>query len=261
MSISRVALAMFAFLMACGGKKVLRVDVELDGLPEAGEFPHELWTAVLQERVDAQGLVDYKGIQEDRGPVDLYLAHLAQASPDSHPELFPDEDHELAYWINAYNAFAITGVVERPGLISVDDVKIEFFATQKYIMGGEARTLYGLENNIVRPRYNDARTHFALNCDSGGCPRLPQTAFMPDTLQEELDIYTTEFIKHPDKCRLAEDGAVEVNQIFDWYAKDFEAEGGVLTFLNKHGGGFPEGAEVRIIPYDWTLIAQPGRAP
>ena len=32
-------------------------------------------------------------------------ALLGSASPDIAPERFPSEDHALAYWINAYNAF------------------------------------------------------------------------------------------------------------------------------------------------------------
>jgi hypothetical protein len=236
-------------------------------LPAPGAFPHDAWTAILQKYVNAAGLVDYKGIQQDRTGIDAYTALLAQVSPESNPEIFPSSDDKLAYWINAYNANAITGVINRPGLTSVNENSVtlaKFFYTTKYKYGGKKYSLYAVENSIVRPQFQDPRVHFALNCDSGGCPRLPQEAFNSSTLQAQLEAATLEFVTNPAKVRVEGEGAdtkVMISQIFEWYADDFKAAGGAVAFINAHGGSVPLNAPVVFIPYDWSLIAQEGRGP
>jgi hypothetical protein len=44
-------------------------------------------------------------------------------------------------------------------------------------IGGREISLYRLENGIIRKRFPDPRLHFALNCASLGCPRMPRQAF------------------------------------------------------------------------------------
>ncbi len=225
-----------------------------------GTFGHERWAAVLAEHVDEAGLVDYAGLQADRETLDRYVAQLAAASPDSHPDLFPTEDAALAYWINAYNALAVTAVIDRPGLQTVVDKKVEFFYRTRYPLGGEPVSLYKLENGIVRERFAEPRIHFALNCQSASCPQFPARPFPAEGLDAMLAEVTVAFVNDPDNVRV-QDGVVHVSQIFEWYAKDFEAAGGALGFVRQYRPELPADAEVRYIPYDWTLIAQPGRRP
>ncbi len=255
-----VAMMLSFFLsFACHAAPASKVKIE--ELPAAGAFPHEILGRVLAKHVNAEGKVDYKSIAAERADLDLYVAYLAATSPDKHPELFPTRDDQLAYYINAYNAFAISGVIDRPGLTGVNDNIADFFYFTKYKMGGKKISLYDLENKIVRKRYNDARVHFALNCQSGGCPRLPAEIFDPKALDAQLEAMTKEFVTTPAKVELRDDGKVHVSQIFEWYADDFKSAGGPVAFINAHGGSVPADKEVAIIPYDWTLIAQPGRAP
>lgn len=229
--------------------------------PPPGEFPHVAFDAVLEEYVDDEGLVDYKGIQQDRAALDRYTSTIAAFSPESHPELFPDADHALAYYINTYNALAITGVIDRPGLESVETMLVGFFYLTKYRVGGKKLSLYTLENGVIRKQFDEPRIHFALNCDSASCPRLPAEAWWPDRLEEQLHAATQEFVHDDRNVRVADDGAIELSQIFEWYAEDFEAGGGAVAFVEAQGRDLPDGAEVRYIPYDWSLIAQPGRGP
>lgn len=235
--------------------------VTITTLPEAGAFPHDILGRVLQKYVSAEGKVDYAGIATDRADFDQYLAYLAATSPKKHPALFPTKDDELAYYINAYNAFAILGVISRPGIKGVNDNLPDFFYFTTYQMGGKKTSLGTLENKIVRKQFQDARVHFALNCQSGGCPRLPAVIFDPKRLGAQLDELTTEFVTNPAKVELRADGKVHISQIFEWYADDFKDAGGPVAYINAHGGSVPTDKEVAIIPYDWTLIAAPGRAP
>lgn len=235
--------------------------VKIESLPAPGAFPHEILGRVLGKYVSPEGLVDYKGIATDRADLDLYLAYLEATSPDKHPDTFPTRDDQLAYYINAYNAFAISGVINRPGLKGVNDNIVDFFYLTKYRMGGKKISLYDLENKVVRKRFVDARVHFALNCQSGGCPRLPSVIFDPKRLDAQLEEMTVEFVNSPAKVIVKDDGKLHISQIFEWYADDFKSAGGPVAFINAHGGNVPVDKEVVITPYDWTLIAQPGRAP
>jgi len=251
----------FGLLLAAGCFKTVQPTNPADDLPAAGNFPHEIFDAALEGRVDEAGLVDYAAISADRSKLDEYVGYLALASPENHPELFPTREDQLAYWINAYNALAITAVIDRPGLVSVNDNKVDFFYATRYPVGGRKLDLYRMEKGVVRPTFDDPRIHFALNCQSGGCPRLPQDTFPSRGLDTVLDAVTTEFVTNPAKVKI--DGTtVSVSQIFEWYAEDFESSGGAVGFVRKYRSDVPDGATLGpYIPYDWTLIAQPGKGP
>ena len=152
-------------------------------------------------------------------------------------------------------------VVKIKGLDSVGNRKVRFFYISRHDLGGERMSLYYLENSIIRGEYDEPRIHFALNCQSVGCPRLPNAAFKAEILDQQLEAVTSEFVTNSHKVRVGGDGVPEVSQIFEWFADDFAAAGGVLPFINANGGDVPENKGMRYIPYDWALIAQPGRGP
>ena len=125
----------------------------------AEPFSHADWERVLERFVDARGFVDYQGLAEDRGALDRYLARLRAASPESDPGLFPSPDHELAYWINAYNAWVFWGVLDRgPDLDSVWGflgTGISFFSGMDIELGGRETNLKALEDEVIRARYGE----------------------------------------------------------------------------------------------------------
>lgn len=228
--------------------------------PPGEPFSHAAFGDVLARFVDDRGRIDYARLARDRGDLDRYTAALAVESPDSHPDRFPDRPAELAYWINAYNALAITAVIDRPGLERVIDQKVDFFFWTRYPLGGTNTSLYHLENGIVRKRYGDPRIHFALNCQSAGCPALPRHPFPAQGLDAALDAASRAFASDPHKVRV-EGRTLELSQIFQWYASDFDEAGGAEAFVRSYRQELPPTDEVSYIPYDWTLIAQPGRGP
>ena len=241
--------------------KTVVVQAVMPSRPEPARFPHEIFDRVLQKHVNDAGLVDYRGLAADRADLDLYVAYIAGVSPTHDPDLFPSRQDQEAYYLNAYNALAISGVIDRPGLKSVEDNLADFFYLTKYVMGTEPINLYDLENKVVRATFKDPRIHFALNCQSGGCPRLVNHAYMPATLEAELDAGAKEFATHPAKVNIDAAGVVHISQIFEWYKEDFESAGGPVAYINSVGGSVPADAKVEIIPYDWSLSCQPDRGP
>ncbi|MEM7674401.1 MAG: DUF547 domain-containing protein [Myxococcota bacterium] len=229
-------------------------------LPSAqnpGTFPHDAFDRVLKRFVDAQGRVDYPALTADRTDLERYMVALASTSPDKDPDAFVSNADRLAYWINAYNASVLYAVTALPELRSVADNKYKFFALTRYVYGGAPTSLYALENFIIRRRFSEPRIHFALNCASTGCPQLPAEAFVPQKLEAQLAREATAFCADPHKVRL-KGGFIELSKIFEWYAEDFESDGGPVAFCQKWGrDDLPDDAEIRLIPYDWSLNIQP----
>ena len=196
-------------------------------------FSHDSFNLVLQRFVNESGKVDYSALKKDPYDLDLFYQLVATYSPDSHPEMFPTDNHKLAYWINAYNAAAIKTVITYYPIRSVLEVKPPvllfflpnksgFFIFQKPIIGGRKISLYRLENSIIRRRFPDPRIHFALNCASLGCPRMPRRAFSGRNLDEQLDTETRKFVAEERYFKIDyKNKTIFLSEIFKWYENDF----------------------------------------
>lgn len=241
-----------------------------DGSGGNAPFEHKDWASVLERFVDDRGRVDYSGLAADRAALDRYIEAVEAVSPDSHPDRFPDRDHELAYWINAYNAQVFLGVLDLgtdidsvwSGLISGRN----FFVKRKITLGGERMNLKSLEDDIVRDRYRDPRIHAALNCASISCPRLPREPFLGARLDEQLDAAITEFVNSQEHARYDEaEETAHLSKIFDWFEEDFldfEKRQGVsdpslIGYVNRYRDTeIPAGTDVDFISYDKGLNRQ-----
>jgi hypothetical protein len=233
----------------------------------------------LGRYVDGQGRVDYAAAHEDRSDLDRYLAAIAASSPDSDPNTFATDDERLAYWINAYNAWVIAMVLEAWPIDSVLDVdnplgwidaRAGFFLLQRVTVGGERMSLLSLENDIIRKRFDEPRVHFALNCASKGCPRLPREAFSPVRLSEQLEREAQRFL-YEDRNACVDDDArlVRLSSIFDWYEADFTgwmernrpgAPATLVGYLRDQAGdrvSSCDDCEVEFFEYDWALNVAP----
>lgn len=236
-------------------------------------FSHEPWTQVLQRYVDDQGMVDYRGLADDREILDQYVKAVETYSPESHPNLFPTRQDALAFYINAYNAQVFKGVLARGpeeksvwrGLVS----GLEFFGRMKIVVGGRTTNLRNLENKDIREAFGEPRIHAALNCASIGCPRLPREAFLPEQLEEQLDAAMTEWVSSSYHVKV-DDGArtVFLNKIFDWFKDDFltyERSAGVrspslIGYVNRFrdsASQIPADYKVKFLPYDKAVNKQP----
>jgi hypothetical protein len=192
--------------------------------PQIRPFSHELLDQVLQAHVDSAGMVDYPALKASRTALDAYVDSLGETSPRSHPGRFPTRQHELAYWINAYNAFVLRGVVDAYPVASVKGIMAlsGFFTRKKFATGGQELTLNDLENEIVRPLYQDPRIHFAINCGAFSCPPLQQRAFAGEDLDTRLQQALERFARNPKYVRLDYQGRqLHLSKILDWYGQDF----------------------------------------
>ena len=250
------ALLALPLLLTAGCTSTLRspYTVPDEVLVELEVFDHAEYAAVLAEHVDDQGRVDYPALVAAPDRLERYIALLEAVGPYLRPDLFPTREDELAYYINAYNALTLYNVVQRYPIDSVDEDKVDFFFWTRFELDGEDNSLYGLEN-FIRDRYQEPRIHFALNCASAGCPRLPAVPFRGETLEAQLTEETARFLSEPRNVEFV-DGELVLSEIFDWYDDDFPPD--VRSWLAAQPGmpPVPPDIELQYRPYDWSLNDQ-----
>lgn len=241
-------------------------------LPELKAIDHGAWTQLLQRFVDERGRVDYRALAKDRAELDRYVAIVEAVGPANRPDLFPSRDHELAFYLNAYNALTWKGVVERgPEEESVWKGAISgynFFKGMKILVAGEKTNLSDFENDVIRARYQDPRVHAALNCASIGCPTLQREAFVAEKLGAQLDAAVRQWVADPYHVALeAGSKKLRVNKIFDWFTDDFlgyEKRQGVqqpslVGWINRYRAAdqqLPTDVKLEINDYDKRINKQ-----
>ncbi|MGY8827176.1 MAG: DUF547 domain-containing protein [Candidatus Latescibacterota bacterium] len=190
---------------------------------ETKPFSHELFNQVLSTYVNDQGLVDYAGLKEDRPKLDAYIDSLRATSPQNSPQRFTNPQHALAYWINAYNASVLRGVIDAYPIDSVKDIKLfnGFFNRTEWTIGGETMTLNHIENEIIRPQFKDPRIHFVVNCGATSCPELENRAFDGETLNTRLEAAARRFANNKKHLYLKGD-TLYLSKILEWYGADFD---------------------------------------
>ena len=213
-------------------------------VPDHGPF-----NALLQRFVDASGNVDYAGFKAAHPKLKAYLKSLDSNPPE---DAWRREDG-LAYWINAYNAATLDLILDNYPLSSIKDLDGgNPWDVKRVRLGGQVYSLNGIENDVIRPRYGDARIHFAVNCAAASCPPLRNEAYTGDRLEEQLGEQTRAFL-NDDGFTEVDGDAVTVSSIFDWYGEDF---GDVARYIGKYRDDVDAGAEVSFSDYDWSLNAQ-----
>jgi hypothetical protein len=186
-------------------------------------FDHSVFHNVLQKYVNENGYVDYTSLKNNRGDLDSYVEALGRTSPINSPSLFPDKNSKLAYWINAYNAFTLRGVIDNYPTKSVRDIHAlyGFFWRIKFNAGGKKMSLRALENEIIR-KFNEPRIHFAIVCASEGCPRLSREAYIGENLESQLEAQAKKFINEERNVKFdTKANSIQMSKIFDWFAEDF----------------------------------------
>ena len=214
-------------------------------------FGELLATHVIDNRVD------YKGFKSDESRLDSYLDLLSRVEPDR-----LDRAEQMAFYINAYNAWTIKLILsEYPGVASIKDLGSLFQSPwkKKFVkLDGETVTLDHIEHGILRPRFNDPRVHFAVNCASKSCPPLLAEPYTGGKLDRQLDDMAAGFIN--DRQNNFLDGhTLHVSRIFKWFSKDFAddipgyvrsyAKGDFAAQLDKAG----KSVNVKYLDYDWSL--------
>lgn len=224
--------------------------------------PDSIFDGVLSRHVTSNGLVNYKGLKEDK-EFSRYIEYLSNTDPDA----LPSEKHRMAFWINAYNAFVLNGVLEEYPTKSVLDVgwlPHSFFIRKKFETKHGKIPLRAIENEKIRGTFKEPRIHFAINCASMSCPKLLTEAYRAEKLEQQLEAQAISFINSKSKNYLDKENSIlYLSSIFKWYEGDFikngeTIEGYVAKYLDAEDAEFLRNNRVTIkyLDYDWNLNEQ-----
>jgi len=217
---------------------------------------HSLYGELLEKYVH-DGTVNYAGFKAEENKQDQYLQHLEGVQPQK-----LSRNEQLALYINAYNAYTLKLVLTGyPNIKSIKDLGTLWTSPWKkefVRLEGKIMTLDDIEHGIIRPRFQDPRIHFAVNCAARSCPPLNSEPYRGDILDQQLDGATKAFVNNPERNYLKE-STLYVSKIFDWYGGDFKD--GIVAFFLKYASdgmrsriqGIGDGIKVQYLPYDWTL--------
>ena len=219
------------------------------------QVDNRIYASLLAQHV-RKNRVDYDGFKRDEALLDSYLKILSSIDSD---QLSPQD--QFAFFINAYNAFTIKLILTKyPGINSIKEVG-SFFSnpwSKKFIsLNGHKVSLDYIEHEVLRPKFKDARVHFAINCAAKSCPPLFDQPFDGKQLDAQLDKRTSKFINDISAVYLKEN-TLYISKIFKWFAPDFN--GTPLMFIKRYATGdfktrlaTNNTIKISYLPYDWTL--------
>ena len=217
----------------------------------AQQINYSEYDRLTRKYVNAQGLVDYKGLKSELPALKTFIDQISSVSPESHSQLFPDGGEQLRFWMTAYNAWVLyIAASEYPSKSSLWSF-IGTFRNRDIRLGGRASSLEELEHKIIRAKYKEPRIHFYINCAAYSCPPLWQGVIAPGKTWDVLDQSAKRFINDPRNVKF--DPAtkkLQLSKIFDWFKDDF------MTFLKDKKGV----AQPHISQYILMYLDGPTRA-
>jgi len=228
-----------------------------DSVAENAQYTDNAIYAELLASNVSDGVVDYAGFKKNEEKLDQYLAILGSTDVQA-----LDRDGQMAFYINAYNAWTIKLILSGyPGVESIKDLGGFFSGPWKkefVQLNGEIVTLDHIEHDILRPTYKDPRIHFAVNCASKGCPPLLAEPYYGSRLDSQLEKVARDFINNSEKNYLDEN-KLYVSKIFKWFAEDFNDD--VIGFFLKYADDSlknqlqerKDRIKVKYLDYDWSL--------
>jgi len=222
---------------------------------------HKIWNDLLNNYVDDNGLVDYQGFASDRKKLQSYLEDLTANPPDKNTWT---QEEQIAYWINAYNAFTVELILEYKPAGSIKDIgskiQVPFINSPwdiKFIeIKGEKLDLNNIEHDILRNEFAEPRIHFAIVCASFSCPKLRKEAFVADKLEDQLTEQSSLFINDPSRNEIT-GSSIRISKIFQWFKGDFTKSETLIEFINKYSKTpINKNAQIDYKDYDWNLNRQ-----
>lgn len=273
-------LALFAWfvviggLLLSGGSLAQAADVVLGkAAPKSqrvsfDEIDHSSWDSLLRQYVNDAGQVAYRRWSQssaDQAKLDQYLQTLTTADPNKPAS----KNAKLAFWINAYNAVTVKGILREYPTTSIRNhtAKLWGYNIWKNLrlpVGDTPINLDSIEHEVLR-KMGEPRIHFAIVCASIGCPRLLNEAYLPEQLDEQLTRNAQHFFAQQQNFRVDYDSnRVYLSAILDWFGEDFgsgqqallKAVAPYVTDNRASAFMLQKGVRVSYLDYDWGLNSQ-----
>ncbi|WP_339736047.1 DUF547 domain-containing protein [uncultured Gimesia sp.] len=234
------------------------------------QIDHSTFDRLLKKHVDAEGMVNYaawKASQTDRSALQNYLKHLSRANPRA----TASKQAQLAFWINAYNALTLEGIMQVYPTSSIRNHTAKVFGYNIWndlplVVGGKNHSLNQIEHDILR-KMNEPRIHFAIVCASIGCPKLRNEAYTMEKTDAQLTANAIDFFQHQKHFQIKPtQNTIYLSSILDWFATDFgSTQSEQLRYIAKFSpkSSRPlltgQNVTVKYLDYNWGLNLKPSR--
>lgn len=176
--------------------------------------------AVLAEAVDEQGYL----IMDDYLPLEdrlvAQLRRFAVSGPQSSPELYPDTDAKLAYWLNVRTAWAMYLAAQwaREDAMSGDGM-----GEQVFVADGREMTLRGIDQRLEK--LGGYHAVIAAPCMNLQRVRVPSMPLLPDYVQEHIRTWFAVFVDDEQRFIIdVADKAVRFPPVIWRYREEIRAE-------------------------------------
>jgi len=226
------------------------------------------WDALLKKYVDENGNVNYtawKQSAEDVQALDAFLTYLSSANPDAQATAAA----KLAFWINAYNAVTVRGILREYPTTSIRNhtAKLLGYNIWKDLLltiGGKPYSLDQMEHEVLR-KMDEPRIHLAIVCASRSCPRLLAEAYTAEKLDAQLTLNTKVFFADPGNFRFdTARRTFQLSSILDWFGEDFGSDqtaqlrtiAPYLPSREASDAAMAKSVSVSYLDYDWGLNDQ-----
>ena len=243
---------------------------------EGKTIDHSLWDDLLTKYVDTTGsagdvknnglhAVDYEGLAKDE-KFSQYLLQLEQADDPSELQ----GPHEMALWMNAYNALCVNLVVTHKPTKSINDLsKKGGESVWDQVAGkvaGKEVSLSFIEHDRLRAKWDEPAVHGCIVCASISCPNLRAEAYSGDLvkLKAQMKDQMVQWMANDTKgVELCGDNQnrLKLSRIFLWFEDDFGENRNewISQYIQNDDIKTALGSSatrIRYFDYDWNLNQQ-----
>ena len=187
---------------------------------------HQIWQEFLDHHIitneEQINLVDYANLsQHDLSLLKEYLKSMSQIDINNY-----NRQEQLAYWINVYNALTVQTVANYYPVANIQEINISPGLFSVGPWGANLVTIKNIplslddiNNRIIRPIWNDPRTHYTLNNATIGAPNLSKIAYQGEQLEQQLNDAASTYINSYRGVQVIE-GKLILSKIYDWFEED-----------------------------------------
>jgi hypothetical protein len=244
-----------ALFVGCGG--VIRTTVT--AMPEGDRITRvndSLFADVLGRAVQPDGAISYNELRSDSELTD-YLGQLALIRTD----VFTSRQAELAFWVNAHNAYVLD--ILRSNLPAHSVSEIAGFRNVKVaLIGGTRYSLEDIEHGILAKQFREPRVFFALFDGTRSSPPLRKEPYVESHLSDQLNDQITGFLSDSTKNFIdRKANTIYLSHCFEDYSEAIEAVAGTMdAFLEAYAPPVMaawitnhSSAKISYLSYDNTL--------
>ncbi|MFD2908769.1 DUF547 domain-containing protein [Flavobacterium ardleyense] len=228
-------------------KKLLLVVFFVSYLANSQTIDYKLCNDFLKKHVSPIGVVDYDKVLKNMDQINLISSNFSKISPNKSWT----ENEVKTFWINVYNINVVKLFAENYPLKSINYIRDPF--QMKFIsFDGEKISLDHISNEILKP-LNDPRVNFVLYTTAISSPVLRNTAYIAETIEDDLNVATNVYINDITKNNITAKKC-SLSKIFEWNVTDFMGANTLISFINGFSNTtIAEDAKISFMEYDWNL--------